>query len=115
MNTLDTHFGDTAAPKAPPISVTITSTAAGEVAGLSTKDIYFEHGTQFAIVAKGPALAEVTLGGHFALMYRRKDSRGLRAGYSGREFYVTDENYETSVMTHAELVAQINRVALQAV
>lgn len=114
MTDLSTQFGDTAAGKILKRAVTITSTAASEVAGMRTRDINFRAGSQFGIVSRGPALAEVNVNGQFALMYRRKDSRGLHSGYSDRMFWVTDEHYEMTVMSHEELVSKINQLAARA-
>ena len=114
MTDLNTQFGDTTAGKILKRTVTVTSTAASEVAGMRTRDINFCAGSQFGIISRGPALAEVSVNGHFVLMYRRKDSMGLHSGYADRMFWVTDENYEMTVMRHEELVSKINQLAARA-
>lgn len=79
-----------------------------EVAGLRTLGLRYREGSQFCLLARGPALAEVSVNGAFALMYRRKDSRG---DPDKRMFFVTNSDYEMQEMSHAELVAEVNRLA----
>ncbi len=79
-----------------------------EVAGLRTLGLKYREGSQFCLLARGPALAEVSVNGAFALMYRRKDSRG---DPDKRMFFVTNSDYEIREMSHGELLAELNRLA----
>lgn len=79
-----------------------------EVAGLRTRGIRYREGTQFSLYALGPALGEIMVNGSFGLMYRRKDSK---VNPDHRMFHVTNSDYETLDISHAELLEAVNKLA----
>ena len=79
-----------------------------EVAGLRTQQIRFREGTQFSLYARGPALGEIMVNGSFGLMYRRTNSTN---NVKERMFHVTNSDYETLDMSHAELLEAVNKLA----